>query len=49
MAVCECKCGLSKKEIGQKQSSEMEYFWKHKKSNENSAEEITAGNDLLFE
>ena len=49
MAVCECKCGLSKKEIGQNQSSQIEYFWGHKKSDEISEEEFTADDDLPFE
>lgn len=49
MAVCECKCGLSKKEIDRQKSSQIEYFWEHKKSDENSEGEFTADDDLPFE
>lgn len=49
MAVCECKCGLSKKEIEQKQSSEIEYFCRQKMTDEISEKEFTADDDLPFE
>lgn len=49
MAVCECDCGLSKKEKEQRKSSEIEYFLRKQSRNEISEEEFTADEDLPFE